>query len=145
MSSVAETPEIKDYNQLIASQNKQAISAKQAEKAEFDQPAIAVGDDIEWYRNADRNNRPSLGKVIEVYPRSVSAVLLDMKMGVQTIVAARHINDPRLLNAEVRMQCGGWDYAQSTKARMELERRVVALEAFVADLQGAKPKANKAN
>lgn len=145
MSSVAETPEIKDYNQLIASQNKQAISAKQAEKAEFDQPTIAVGDDIEWYRNADRNNRPSLGKVIEVYPRSVSAVLLDMKMGVQTIVAARHINDPRLLNAEVRMQCGGWDYAQSTKARMELERRVVALEAFVADLQGAKPKGNKAN
>lgn len=143
--SVAETSEIRDYNQLISSQNKQAISAREAEKAPFDMPPIAIGDDVEWYRNADRHNKPGLGKVMEVNQRTISIVLLDMKMGVQAQVSARHINDPRLLNSNVRSDSGGWDYAQSTKNRMDMERRIVALEAFVADLQGAKPKGNKAN
>lgn len=136
MSTVTQEPEIKDYNQLLASQNIQSVSAKEAEKAHFDMPPIAVGDDVEWYRDANRNNRPGLGKVLAVYPRTIDIVLLDMSMGVTARVASRHINDPRLLNQTIRGDSGGWDYAKTTKERMELLNRVQALEAFVAELQG---------
>lgn len=142
MSTVAES-EVKNVSDLLQAQQRHVISAKEAEKAPFDMPSIAVGDDIEWYKDASRNNRPGLGKVLAVYPRTIDIILMDMGMGIMPRMAIRHINDPRLLNPTIRQESGGWDYAAVTKERMALKQRVTELEKFVTDLQAPSPAKKK--
>ena len=99
------------------------LTAEQA----FVPPRIKVGENVLWFENANRRN-PQAAVVVEAEGRAIAV----LKCGLNTAPTPRdsvyHLDDPILLRGGDRLKAGAWDYTDSMKRLIVLEKLMEGLK-----------------
>lgn len=100
---------------------------------DYTMPEIKYGQDVLWYPYGDKNQEPSIGKVIGTGQRCIEIMVIGNTNEYKPSVP--HISDPRLESSKIQ-QWGAWEFPpehQQLNRLLEkmtrMEDRLVALEA----------------
>lgn len=114
---------------------------------DFKPPRVEVGQEVFWYRHANKDNSPDICRVLKIEGAPLGRLLTLQSLNSRTAADrkyVKHITDPQLAeDPSWRAEWGAWDYTEKARRDSDRERRLAQLEDRVAvleDLIGGKPK-----
>jgi hypothetical protein len=97
--------------------------------AEFVMPEVEVGQDVWWYAQGDLGQPPCAAKVTGVGQGSLClSIFQPASYNLAIRDGVRHVTDPRRRDSPDVLESGLWDYTDRDKKRVEMERRIQALQ-----------------
>ena len=114
------------------------------EQAQYQMPAVEMGQRVLFYRFGDRGKMPYIGFVIGLKKSTITLKTVEGSIH----SAVRHMDDPRLRSSEEQQRdLGGWDYTQDDvedrEFKQQVKDRLTQIESQVKGLVAAVAKKDK--